>query len=226
MPPENPWPLLPGTVHPEERMQTLAELRMRPEHIDAELLQLFVPRAAEVDQEKDHRLETVAKLLAECFSVHAAATWAMEQEPWDFTAIYYPSIDHFSHGFMHLHPPKLDWVEPRQFDLYQDVVASAYRLHDLMLARLLQLAGPETHIILVSDHGFHSDHLRPRGIPDVPAGPAVQHRPLGIFCMKGLGIKSDERITGEPVGCDAHDPDAFRSSGGRRHGRPGFGGSI
>ena len=51
-------------------------------------------------------------------------------------------------------------------------------------------------MILVSDHGFHSDHLRPKRIPNEPAGPAVQHRPFGIFCMKGPHIKKDERIYG------------------------------
>lgn len=190
------WPLMPGTVHPESLAVTFESLRLRPDEIDSELLRLFVPRASEIDQAKDHRLEAIARLLAECFSVHAAATWALEHDPWDFAAVYYPSIDHFSHGFMHLHPPRLDWVNPQLFDLYQDVVAGAYRLHDLMLGRLLQLAGPDTHILVVSDHGFHSDHLRPRAIPDVPAGPAVQHRPLGIFCMKGPGVRRDERIYG------------------------------
>src|SRR5208337_5409555 len=61
---------------------------------------------------------------------------------------------------------------------------------------LVELAGPETAIILVSDHGFHSDHLRPRGIPVEPAGPAVQHRNFGIVVMKGANIKQDERIYG------------------------------
>ena len=64
------------------------------------MLQMFVPRAAEIDQDKDRRLAAVAKLLAECFSLHAAATYLLEHEPWDFSAVYYPSIDHFSHAFM------------------------------------------------------------------------------------------------------------------------------
>ena len=51
-------------------------------------------------------------------------------------------------------------------------------------------------MILVSDHGFHSDHLRPERIPLEPAGPAVQHRHYGIIVMKGPGIKKDERIYG------------------------------
>ncbi len=38
--------------------------------------------------------------------------------------------------------------------------------------------------------------MRPKSIPHEPAGPAVQHRPLGIFVMKGENIKKDERIYG------------------------------
>jgi tetratricopeptide (TPR) repeat protein len=75
-------------------------------------------------------------------------------------------------------------------------VNGAYRFHDMMLETLLQLAGPDTTVLLVSDHGFHSDHLRPVGIPKEPAGPAIQHRPFGIVCMKGGNIKQDERIYG------------------------------
>jgi len=66
----------------------------------------------------------------------------------------------------------------------------------MMLQTLVELAGPETTVILVSDHGFHSDHLRPRGIPVEPAGPAVQHRNFGIVAIRGAHIKQDERIYG------------------------------
>ncbi len=120
----------------------------------------------------------------------------METEPWDFTAVYFDGIDHFSHAFMAYHPPKLDWIEQEQFDLYKDVVKGAYRFHDMMLERLIQLAGPETIVLLCSDHGFESGSQRPRGIPREPAGPAAWHRQYGIFVLAGPGIKKDERIYG------------------------------
>ena len=194
--PGDPWPLLPGTVHPDRLATTLGNLRVQPDEITGEMLQMFVPRAAEIDQDKDRRLAIVAKLLAECFSIHASATWVLEHEPSDFSAFYYPSIDHFSHAFMAYHPPRMETVGQRDFELYQDVVNSAYRLHDLLLGRLLDLAGPDTTVILLSDHGFHSDLLRPRHTPKIPSGPTVWHRPLGIFCMRGPAIKRDERIYG------------------------------
>ena len=90
---------------------------------------------------------------------------------------------------MQYHPPRLPWIARNRFDLYKDVVRGAYRFHDMMLERLLQLAGPETTVILCSDHGFESGSQRPHGIPREPAGPAVWHRQYGILVMAGPGIK-------------------------------------
>ncbi|MBL8231085.1 MAG: tetratricopeptide repeat protein, partial [Bryobacterales bacterium] len=189
-------PILKGTVHPLRVEQLFAGLRVHPTEIDGELLQTFVPRAAEVDQEKDKRLGTLAKLQAECFTIHAAITQILHTEPWDFAAVYYPSIDHFSHGFMNYHPPRQPHISEQDFAIYGDVINSAYRFHDLMLGTLVKLAGEDTHVILVSDHGFHPDEFRPKALLNIPAAPAEQHRELGIFAMKGPGIRRDERLYG------------------------------
>lgn len=190
------WPLLPGTVSPERLADTLRDLRIHPAEIDGGIIRTFIERAPEIDQSKPNPLGTLYKVLAECFTTHAAATHLMEHEPWDFMAVYYIGIDHFSHAFMNFHPPKEDWVDQESYELYKDVVSGAYRLMDLFLARLLHLAGPDTTVLLLSDHGFHSDHLRPPEIPNVPAGPATQHRPLGIFTLAGPGVRRDELIYG------------------------------
>jgi predicted AlkP superfamily phosphohydrolase/phosphomutase/tetratricopeptide (TPR) repeat protein len=195
-PQDQPWPLPPGAVHPESLRDTFAELRMHPADVTEAAILPWIPRAADVDQEKDKGLISFAKILSENCSIHNAATWILQNEPWDFLAVYYNGIDHFCHGFMHYHPPRMEGIPEERFEIYKDVVNGAYRFHDMMLETLLDLAGPETTVLLVSDHGFHSDHLRPRGIPAEPAGPAVQHRPFGIFCMKGPHIQQDERIYG------------------------------
>ena len=195
-PQDQPWPLPPGAVHPENLRDTFAELRMHPADVTEAAILPWIPRAADVDQEKDKGLISFAKILSENCSIHNAATWILQNEPWDFLAVYYNGIDHFCHGFMHYHPPRMEGIPEDRFEIYKDVVNGAYRFHDMMLETLLNLAGPDTTVLLVSDHGFHSDHLRPRGIPAEPAGPAVQHRPFGIFCMKGPHIQQDERIYG------------------------------
>jgi predicted AlkP superfamily phosphohydrolase/phosphomutase/tetratricopeptide (TPR) repeat protein len=195
-PQDQPWPLPPGAVHPESLRDTFAELRMHPTDVTEAAILPWIPRAAEVDQEKDKGLMSFAKILSENCSIHNAATWILQNEPWDFLAVYYNGIDHFCHGFMHYHPPRMEGIPEDRYEIYKDVVNGAYRFHDMMLETLLNLAGPDATVLLVSDHGFHSDHLRPRGIPAEPAGPAVQHRPFGIFCMKGQHVQQDERIYG------------------------------
>ncbi len=195
-PQDQPWPLPPGAVHPESLRDTFAELRMHPADVTEAAILPWIPRAAEVDQEKDKGLMSFAKILSENCSIHNAATWILQNEPWDFLAVYYNGIDHFCHGFMHYHPPRMEGIPENRYEIYKDVVNGAYRFHDMMLETLLNLAGAEATVLLVSDHGFHSDHLRPRGIPAEPAGPAVQHRPFGIFCMKGSHVQQDERIYG------------------------------
>jgi predicted AlkP superfamily phosphohydrolase/phosphomutase/tetratricopeptide (TPR) repeat protein len=196
---ENGWPMLPGTVHPPELADTLAALRMHPAEVLGPMLQAFVPRAAEIDQRKDRRLLGLARTLCECVSMHSAATWLIENQAWDLFAIYYDAIDHFSHGFMRYNPPRQEHISERDFELYQGVVSRAYQFHDQMLGKLLESIGEDVTVILMSDHGFHPDHLRPKAIPAVPAGPAVEHRDFGILAMKGPGIKRDELLHGASV---------------------------
>ena len=193
------WPLLPNAVHPPELHDTLADLRFHPQELMAPMLVPFLPALEKVDQDKDRRFSMLCKTIAECTSIHSAATWLMDNQPWDFFAVYYDAIDHFCHGFMKYHPPRQAWISEADFELYSNVVSTAYELHDQMLGALLSKAGDDTTVILMSDHGFHPDHLRPSSIPDIPAGPAAEHSPYGIFVIAGPGIRKDASLFGLSV---------------------------
>lgn len=185
-----------GTVFPEEKAAEYAQYKVLPSELQAEQICAFIPQAERINQDEDSRLQTFANVMSETLTTHAVGTAVMEQEPWDFMAIYYTCIDHFSHAFMPYHPPRMQNIPEDDFEIFKDVVANAYRFSDLMLGRLMQLAGEETTVILCSDHGFMSGEFRPMGNPKEPAGPAIWHRRYGIFLMQGPGIKQDERIYG------------------------------
>lgn len=197
--PSNPgasWKLPDGCVHPSEMQKELETLRLHPLELKAEDLLPFVPHGRDIDQEKDNRLSMMSKILSECSTIHATATQLLEQEEWDFAAVYYDAIDHFSHGFMRYRAPQQSHVSDEDFRLYRDVVDTGYIYHDMMLKQLLEYTDDQTHVIVVSDHGFHSDHLRPSHVPLEMAGPAVEHRDMGIIVAAGPGVKADSIIYG------------------------------
>lgn len=192
----NDYPFNPSEVHPPEFADKFQSLRVHPSELGYEQLAPFIPEIDKIDHKKDHRYAHLIKDLAECISIHSAATFGLENEDWDFGAVYYNAIDHLSHVFMKYHPPKQEHISEEDFKLYSEVINSTYRFHDMMLARLLELAGPDAHILLMSDHGFYSDHLRLVKLPKEPAAIAREHNPLGVFLLAGPGIKEDERIYG------------------------------
>ncbi len=194
--PGDSWMLNKNSVHPRELLEELSSLRVHPLEMTAEEILPFVPDGAEIDQKVDGRVSQIMKVTAECSTIQAAATHLLETIPWDFAAIYFDAIDHYCHGFMKYRAPKQDHVSEEDFRFFKDVVSMGYIYHDMMLRKLLEFAGPETTVILMSDHGFHPDHLRPESVPSEPAGPAVEHRDFGIFVAMGPGIKKDAIIHG------------------------------
>ena len=192
--PGDAWPLQRNTIHPPEMFEEVSPLRVHPMELTAEDILPFVPDGAEIDQSNDRRVASVMKVTAECSSIHTAATHLLESQAWDFAAIYYDAIDHYSHGFMRYRAPQQGNVSDHDFKMYRHVVDMGYIYHDMMLKQLLEYADDDTTVILISDHGFHSDHLRPTILPDEPAGPAKEHRDLGIFVAVGPNIKQDHII--------------------------------
>ncbi len=193
------WTVEPGMVYPEEYADQLGELRIHLSEIFGAMVQPFVPKAKELDEKKDMRLNLISKFLAHSGTLHAVCTELMETTEWDVMAVYHDALDHFSHTFMRYNPPKMNKVSDEDFHYFKDVVKGAYIYHDMMLERLLNMIDENTTVVICSDHGFHSDHLRPEVIPKTPAGPAAEHSPYGIFAAMGPGIKKGETIYGAKV---------------------------
>jgi predicted AlkP superfamily phosphohydrolase/phosphomutase/tetratricopeptide (TPR) repeat protein len=189
------WPPQPNSVFPQHFAETLAELRLHPGEVTGPMLSQFIPAAARLDQrdpEVRRLLNSFAKRLAECVSLHAVTTALMEEVPWDFCTAYYEAIDHIGHDFMCFHPPRMAHVRPDLFEAFQGVMNATYEFHDQLLGRLIELAGPDAHVMIVSDHGFHNGATRPTEEVD----PAQWHRNMGVFVLAGPGIKKDEILHG------------------------------
>jgi len=198
------WPMKPGTVHPPKLEKILTDCRVHPATLTEAQIRAFLPGLEGLSREdldraeKDPRVQSLLKIVADCTTIHAAAK-LLVHAPWDFMAVYYDAIDHFGHAFMKYHPPRRDHIDEWDFRVFSHCLEAGYLYHDRMLGELLALAGDEITVILMSDHGFHPDHLRPRAIPHEPAGPAVEHRQFGIFAARGPGLRKDQRVYGANV---------------------------
>lgn len=196
------WPMPAGAIAPPELAAELASLRVHPTEITGAQLLPFIPRAAALDQKDPvvaERLAALAKILAETASVQAAATWIMENRPWDFLGVYFRALDELAHYFMPFHPPRMHGVSEEDVQIYGQVMRTACQFHDLMLGRLIQLAGPGATVMIVSDHGFESGRQRPGAVANQLETMSQWHRPFGIIAAAGEGIEKDERIYGSSV---------------------------
>jgi tetratricopeptide (TPR) repeat protein len=194
--PKEKNPIIKDVIHPESMIKELKDLRMFPSEITEAHILPMIPKANEINQEEDKGLESFAKIMTQNTSVHAAATKLMRTTEWDFMAVYYDLIDHFCHAFMKFHPPKLQSVPQKLYDIYNEAVVGAYRYQDMMLERMIQLGGEETTIIVMSDHGYESGHRRILKMPKYPAAPALEHRQFGMFVAAGPNIKRNEKVFG------------------------------
>ena len=199
------WPLKPGTVHPDRLANKLKSFRFHPAELTEDELRYFLPGLEGMSREEldkaqeDPRMQSLMKIIADCTSVHSAATALLANEPWDLFSVYYDAIDHFGHAFMKYHPPQRKGIDDWDYRLYNHIVEAGYRFQDMMLGTLVSMAreiDPEVTTLLISDHGFHPDDLRLSNLPNEPAGPAAEHRQFGIFVANGPGLKKDQRIHG------------------------------
>jgi Flp pilus assembly protein TadD len=98
---------------------------------------------------------------------------------------------------MPYYPPRMEQTCEVDFELYRDVIDSVYCFQDLMLGRLIELAGEDTVFLVVSDHGFQSGALRPTAGWEMNVESAMEwHRPYGVLVMAGPGIRHDELVFG------------------------------
>lgn len=162
------FPKLDGSIHPPELESTIAPLRFDPQEWTGDELALFVPEMDRVDQDKDRRLAQLAVLLAEDVTTHAAATTLFERAPWDFSAVWFGAAGRAR-----------DLSSTGSDPIYAEAVNGACRFLDLMLGRLLSLAGPDCLTILVSARGARSTR--------------------GILCAAGPGIAPDDLAFGSAL---------------------------
>ena len=195
-PREQPWPLPAGAVFPERLRDDLAELRVHPGEFARDDLRAFVPDIADVDERAEPIILALAQHLATAASVQSAATFLLENEPWDFAAVHFAAPGAITRAFLDLAPPRLPQVPEKIFARYHRVIDETLKLHDQMLGRLLALAGPEAAVLLCSASGWFTGAQRPALAPGEHAENIGRERPAGWAALRAPGAKADDLLYG------------------------------
>jgi Flp pilus assembly protein TadD len=148
-------------VRPEALAESIAPFRIEATELTAAHLLPFVPflegrDPADLGFEERQPVNTIARLLAECASLHAAITWLLEHDDADALVAHYDAFDRFGKQFRRFHATSTARAPESLRERYGEVMSGVVRFHDMMLERLLALAAPDDLVVLVGLPGATS----------------------------------------------------------------------
>ncbi|MFQ5876140.1 MAG: tetratricopeptide repeat protein [Acidobacteriota bacterium] len=187
-----------GMVHPPDAGGLVASLRVRPETIRRRELLRYI-RLGSVDgplSPDEARLVDEFKTVLAGGDTYARAAVALAKrfEP-RFLAFYLEGTDTVAHLFMPYAPPALEGIGRRAARLFGSTVERYYRHADAIVGRLVEEAGPDTAVIVCSDHGFRTGENRPLTDSRIGFGQAADwHRKYGIVILHGPPFRSGHRL--------------------------------
>ncbi len=133
------------------------------------------------------------RILASTRSYAAIASALLARHRPDLSMIYFEGIDQVNHRFAHFLPPALSMTrgtEPSLAEAFQGAIPGFYRLQDRIIGELLDAAGPECVVLVISDHGFANGAERPvDSPPDIEGRPGLWHTMDGVLIAAGPGIR-------------------------------------
>lgn len=188
-----------GKVYPPDLAGLVASLTVAPETVGVGEVSRYVRLPADTaslpaDQNK---LIDDLKTLIAAGDTYAAISLALRERfrP-DFQAIYLEGTDTVAHLFMRYAPPVLPGVAPPESQRFGRAVDEYYRHADEIVGRLVEAAGPETAVIVCSDHGFRTGDNRPLTDSRIGYGQAADwHRKYGVVILSGAPFRKRHELS-------------------------------
>jgi hypothetical protein len=117
----------------------------------------------------------------------------------DLMLVHFQCVDLASHYFLYFHDPgsfaSMAWTAEQRASLaaeaphYGGTISAFYRFADDWLGTLVALAGPDTGVLLLSDHGFEPE-------PDPERTGYHVSAPPGVFVVAGPGVRPGFHVDG------------------------------
>ncbi len=175
--------------------------------VDRRVLDLLGAHEGFLTEAEESRIAILKKALRADFAARAAALdlrRRMPEEDARMVAVRFPGLALVSRYFLAYHlPDEFGDVRQRERELFGRVIAGYYKILDDLLAEQIQLAGPDTFVIVASPHGVEPlsgfrrfvGLMMPGRHDDMPAASGTWRRgPDGILMVMGEGVIPDGRV--------------------------------
>lgn len=183
---------------PSSLSEQLGEAWIRPDEIDSDTIEWFIPNWREVDQEVDPRLALLADALALTLSRHNAAIALLEEDTMAFSLVNYPLLDLLGHTFQPC-SAQLEGVSQQDIERYGEVMDKGWVLQDMLLGRLLETIGPDTSVMLTSAWGLNSSREGMTAKGWLRGGPESHRRSAGWILTGGSTLHEDALLQGANI---------------------------
>ena len=185
-------------VHPPELWDTVVGCRRGGETVTEDEIAEFLG-SSEIfrDARKAKATERLANLYAGDLTMLNIAERLLEERPTDVTAVYFRGADIISHMYWKYMEPE-SWskeLDPLEVEALAPVIERYYERMDEMVGQLLEHRGPETTVIVCSDHGF-AGHRGYPGFEGTDAMGLDMHREEGIIILEGPPVDAGVELKG------------------------------
>ncbi|HOW27823.1 MAG TPA: alkaline phosphatase family protein [Elusimicrobiota bacterium] len=145
------------------------------------------PVRAVYEKEKGTDIETLRAVLRDDTNNYLTSVFLLRDNDYDFFTVYFGGCDQVAHRFLRYENPE-DYIPAPDAAAYGKVLLDYYRLIDGWIESLLRFAGPDTMIVVCSDHGLRKKYPMTEarlGQGKVPGS----HDLTGVFIVSGPDVK-------------------------------------
>ncbi|MEM6531491.1 MAG: alkaline phosphatase family protein [Myxococcota bacterium] len=191
-----------GKTYPASLAKTVERYRVRPSMIsNAEVLSFMNIGPQELATRNGDALNFSNPLHHFLYALAGHRTYEqlgvslLRNEETDLSLHYFEATDSLSHLFMKYTDPPLKGIKETQRQQFKDIVPRIYEEQDRVLGRLLDAAGPEANVVIVSDHGFKTGNERLVEDENTRVDRAhLWHTKKGVIIASGPAFRAGVRL--------------------------------
>jgi predicted AlkP superfamily phosphohydrolase/phosphomutase/Tfp pilus assembly protein PilF len=192
-----------GRTYPDSLLSEIEPMFVQPVHItDAEVRGFMNVSDNELKTRTGNKMKFSNPLHHFIFALATHKTYAnlsrltLNKLKPDLAMFYFEAVDSLSHLFMKYTDPPLEGLDPALNAKFKTVVPAIYQRQDQVLGEIIDAAGPNATIVVVSDHGFKTGDDRLSELDNTDVKQAHKwHEKEGVILMAGPNIKAGTNLT-------------------------------